>query len=178
MPRASSVPATDRWSRRSRVCQGGAVRLAPTYPVRTERLLLRPLTPEDVDAVHAYQSLAEVCAYVPYEPRTREEVETRLTDPDFTRPALDAEKQVLILAITLAGTGGLIGDALLFWHSEQHRSGEVGYELHPDHWGRGYATEAAGAMLRLGFEELGLRRITARIDAENPASAAVLRRLG
>ena len=154
------------------------MRLAPTYPLRTDRLVLRPLTPDDVDAVHAYQSLTEVCAHLPYEPRSREEVEKRLTDPDYTRPVLEAEGQVLILAITLADTGELVGDALLFWHSELHRSGEVGYELHPDHWGRGYAPEAADAMLRLGFEELGLHRITARIDAENTASAAVLRKLG
>jgi RimJ/RimL family protein N-acetyltransferase len=154
------------------------VRLAPTYPLETERLLLRPLTTADVDAVHAYQSLPEVCAYIPYEPRSREEVAQRLSDPAFTRTALDAEGQVLVLGMVLKETGRVIGDALLFWHSRLHRSGEVGYQLHPDHWGRGYVTEAAREMLRLGFEELGLHRITARIDAENPASAAVLRRLG
>ena len=48
------------------------MRLAPSYPIETERLRLRPLTTADVDAVHAYQSLEEVCAYLPYEPRTRE----------------------------------------------------------------------------------------------------------
>jgi RimJ/RimL family protein N-acetyltransferase len=48
----------------------------------------------------------------------------------------------------------------------------------PDHQGNGYATEAANALLRLGFETLGLRRIIARVDARNTASAAVLRRIG
>ncbi|MFI2708002.1 GNAT family N-acetyltransferase, partial [Nocardioides sp. CER28] len=75
-------------------------------------------------------------------------------------------------------TGRLAGDVMLFWHSEEHRSGELGYQLHPDHWGRGYATEAGRAALGLAFEELGLHRVIARIDAENPGSAAVLRRLG
>ncbi|MDH2414130.1 GNAT family N-acetyltransferase [Nocardioides sp. CER19] len=154
------------------------MRLAPTYPIETERLLLRPLTSEDVDSVHAYQSLPEVCAYVPYEPRTREQVEERLAKPEFTRHELDAEKQALTLGIVVKDTGRLAGDVMLFWHSEEHRSGELGYQLHPDHWGRGYATEAGRAALGLAFEELGLHRVIARIDAENPGSAAVLRRLG
>jgi RimJ/RimL family protein N-acetyltransferase len=154
------------------------VELAPTYPIETERLLLRPLTPDDVDAVHAYQSLDEVCAYLPYEPRSREEVEKRLSDPTFTRTTLDAEGQVLILGIVLQETGQLVGDVLLMFHSEKHRSGELGYELHPDHWGRGYAVEAGRAVLGLAFDELGLHRMTGRIDALNTGSASVLRKLG
>jgi RimJ/RimL family protein N-acetyltransferase len=67
---------------------------------------------------------------------------------------------------------------LLFWHSAEHRGGEVGYVLHPDHVGHGYATEATAAMLELGFDGLSLHRIIGRIDARNDASAAVLRRLG
>ena len=154
------------------------MRLAPTYPIETERLLLRPLTPDDVDAVHSYQSLEEVCAYLPYEPRSREDVEKRLNDPAFTRRELDAEKQVLVLGIELKETGQVIGDVLLMWHSELHKSGELGYELHPDHWGRGYAPEACREVLRLAFDELGLHRMAARIDALNTGSASVLRKLG
>jgi RimJ/RimL family protein N-acetyltransferase len=154
------------------------MRLAPSYPIRTARLLLRPLTPADVEAVHAYQSREDVCAYLPYEPRTREEVEKRLADPELTRRELDAEGQVLILGIVLKETGQVIGDALLMFHSQRHRSGELGYELHPDHWGHGYAFEAGRAVLRLAFEELGLHRMIARTDALNTASATVLRKLG
>jgi RimJ/RimL family protein N-acetyltransferase len=154
------------------------MRLAPTYPLETERLLLRPLTADDIDAVHAYQSLDEVCAYLPYEPRTREEVERRLTGPDFTRTELDAEGQVLILGIALKEAGQVIGDVLLMWHSEKHRSGELGYELHPDHWGRGYAVEASRVVLGLAFDTLGLHRMTGRIDALNAGSASVLSKLG
>lgn len=154
------------------------MRLAPTYPLETERLLLRPLTVDDVDAVHAYQSLDEVCAYLPYEPRSREEIEQRLSGPDLTRTELDAEGQVLILGIVLKDSGQLVGDVLLFWHSEKHRSGELGYELHPDHWGHGYAVEAGRAVLALAFDELGLHRVTGRIDALNTGSASVLRKLG
>lgn len=67
---------------------------------------------------------------------------------------------------------------MLFWHNAQHRGGEIGYVINPDHQGRGYATEACRVLLRLGFDELGLHRITARVDRRNEPSAHVLRRLG
>jgi len=75
-------------------------------------------------------------------------------------------------------TGELVGDVLLTWASAEHRQGEIGYVLHPEHAGRGYVTEAAREMLRLGFDGLGLHRIVGRLDARNAASARVLERLG
>jgi RimJ/RimL family protein N-acetyltransferase len=86
--------------------------------------------------------------------------------------------QHLRLSIVLRGSGELIGDILLFWHSAEHRSGEVGYIVGPDHQGHGYATEAVGPVLALGFEGLGLHRITGRIDERNPASGRVLTKAG
>lgn len=74
--------------------------------------------------------------------------------------------------------GKVIGDVLLLWISRSHRQGEIGYIFHPDYGGRGYATEAAEVMLRLGFDELGLHRIMGRLDARNGRSARVLERLG
>jgi RimJ/RimL family protein N-acetyltransferase len=71
-----------------------------------------------------------------------------------------------------------VGDCVLFWHSEEHAQGEIGYVLNPAHHGRGLATEAATALLRLGFEGLGMHRITGRLDARNTASARVLERIG
>ncbi|MGZ4591823.1 MAG: GNAT family N-acetyltransferase, partial [Actinomycetes bacterium] len=69
-------------------------------------------------------------------------------------------------------------EVLLKWASAEDREGELGFAFARDHHGRGYAAEAAGAMLRLGFEELGLRRITAACIEGNEASARLLRRLG
>jgi len=56
--------------------------------------------------------------------------------------------------------------------------GELGWVVHPNHASRGYATEAALAMLRLGFDHYGLHRISARLDARNAASARVCEKLG
>ena len=150
----------------------------PDYPIRTERLLLRPLVPSDAEAVHAYQSRADVCRYIPYEPRTLEEVRQRVTAPERTRSTLDEAGQALLLAVIRAADDVLVGDVMLAWTSEEHRSGEIGYVFDPTHHGNGYASEAAAALLRVGFEGLRLHRIIARLDARNTASAAVLRRIG
>jgi len=151
--------------------------LRPEYPVRTERLLLRPLGAGDTEALWAYRSQPDVCRYVPFHPMDREMIGERLATQWATSTLTD-EGQAVTLGIELAKTGELIGDAVLFWRSREHRGGEIGYVLNPDFVGRGYATEAAHAMLRLGFDELGLHRIVARIDERNEASAKVARRLG
>lgn len=154
-----------------------AMVLRPAYPVRTARLRLRPLTTADTGALLAYRSLADTCRYVPFEPMTPDIVRHRL-DTMWAVTELTDEGQALTLGAELAATGELIGDVVLFWHSRRHRSGELGYILNPAHAGRGYATEAARAVLRLGFEDLGLHRIVARVDERNESSAKLARRLG
>src|SRR5690606_11607771 len=94
------------------------------------------------------------------------------------RSALYDEGQALSLAAELADTGVVVGDLTLFWHSRTHRHGEIGFVFNPAYHGRGLATEAARELLRLGFDELGLHRVTARCDARNIRSAAVMERLG
>ncbi|MDT4923655.1 MAG: hypothetical protein QOG01_1368 [Pseudonocardiales bacterium] len=152
--------------------------LEPNYPIETDRLLLRPLdAATDVDAVHAYQSRADVCRYIPYLPRTRDEVAERLAS-DRTRSTIKAEGDVLNVAVVVRETGELIGDVILVWRSAEHRSGEIGYVFNPEQHGRGYATEACGTLLTLAFDGLDLHRVIARIDDRNAPSAAVLRRIG
>lgn len=150
--------------------------LAPTYPISTDRLLLRPLTAEDVDDVLAYQSLPEVCRYVPAQPRNREQV-VQWLEGASARDRLTEPGQALSLGVQLLD-GQLVGDVMIHWGSAEHRNGEIGYVFNPAYAGRGYATEATRALLELGFEGLGLHRITARTDARNVPSHRVLRRLG
>lgn len=152
--------------------------MCPTYPIVTERLLLRPIDPvADIDAVHAYQSRTDVVRYIPYGVRTREEVAEVLASARI-RSTFETPGHTITLAIVLRETGAMIGDIILNWASEVHRRGEIGYVLHSDHHGRGYATEAADALLRYAFEDMTLHRVVARIDERNPASGAVLRKLG
>ncbi len=154
-------------------------RLAPDYPILTERLLLRPIDAEgDLMAMHSYRSDPEVCRYVPFSPGTPEELAERLADPERVRSVIDDEGQVMALVMIRRDTGDLIGDLVLFWHSDEHQRAEVGYVLHPDHVGQGFATEGTRALLALCFEDAGAHRVTARIDPRNTASARVLERLG
>jgi RimJ/RimL family protein N-acetyltransferase len=149
----------------------------PEYPIRTGRLLLRPYAHADADAVYAYMRLPEVHRYLYSEPRSRPEVEALVAErADAGR--LTKEGQAICLVADLAQTGELVGDCMLFWRSEEHEQGEVGYVFSPAYHGRGLATEAVGALLRLGFEGLGLHRITGRLDARNTPSARVLERAG
>lgn len=149
----------------------------PEYPLRTDRLLLRPFAADDVDEVWAYQREPEVARYLRWEPRDREQ--TRVAVRQMVRENdLVGEGDCLSLAATLPATGTVIGQVELVWLSEQNRQGEVGYVFHPAHGGRGLATEAARAMLGLGFDGLGLHRIIGRCDARNRPSAALLTRLG
>jgi RimJ/RimL family protein N-acetyltransferase len=135
------------------------------------------LTQHDIDALLAYRSRPDVCRYVPFEPMDRQVINDRLA-AQWATTELTKEGQALTLGIEIAQTGDLVGDVMLFWHSQEHQGGEIGYVLNPDFAGHGYATEAAQAMLRLGFDDLGLHRIVARVDERNEPSANLARRLG
>jgi RimJ/RimL family protein N-acetyltransferase len=154
-------------------CEYGQV-LRPKYPIFTRRLLLRPLQADDTEALYAYRSRADVCRFLLHEPQSRDQVAARATN---SRSELTDEGQVLSLAVIERATDTLIGDVVLIWRSREHRGGEIGYVLNPAHAGNGYATEAGAALLRLGFDELGLHRIIGRLDARNVASARVLEKL-
>lgn len=151
--------------------------LSPEYPIRTERLILRPIAADDAAAMHAYKSDPDAVRYVPYEPLSLADVEERIATT-WSRTRLAEPGEALCLAVEERETGALLGDVVLFWRSETDRAGEVGYIFDNRFAGRGYATEAVGALLALGFDGLGLHRIAARIDDRNAASVGVVERLG
>lgn len=74
--------------------------------------------------------------------------------------------------------GESIGTIGMYLYSKEHKRAEMGYDLLKEHWGKGYITEAVGAMVSYGFNELGLERIEATVDSENVASARVLEKNG
>jgi RimJ/RimL family protein N-acetyltransferase len=151
--------------------------LYPSYPIVTERLLLRPVRPADAEDLHAYKSLADAVRYVPYPPQTREQVAERIDTGGYPS-SMDQAPGHVSLAVERRDTGRVIGDVVLMWHNAEQRAGEIGYIFHPDDSGHGFATESARELLRLGFEDLRLHRIVARMDARNTASARVAARLG
>ena len=149
----------------------------PISPVRTERLVLRPFTVDDLDALHAMFGTEEVTRYLSHGPMSRDETEKLLARiSELT--GIDQTHDGLRLAAELPASGQVIGDFSLWRTSAQHAQGEIGFVLHPEHQGRGYASEGMRELLRIGFEEAGLHRIVGRCDALNRASAALMERLG
>ncbi len=146
-------------------------------PLRTRRLLLRPYDDGDVQALHDIHRREDVTRFLLWAPRTLSDVRAMVERrKPLTR--LERDGDGILLVVLLAPDGPLVGDVDLQLLSVEHRQGEIGYVLHPAHHGRGYATEAAEALLRVGFETYDLHRIVGKIDARNEASGRVLERLG
>jgi RimJ/RimL family protein N-acetyltransferase len=151
--------------------------LKPEYPIMTQRLLIRPYTEADLDDLHDTQSRPEVARYL-YDEAMDRAASAALLKRKMRNTVLSEPGDGLTLAVALPEAGPVIGDVLLRWVSEQHRQGEIGYVFNPRFGGKGFATEAAAAMLAIGFDGLGLHRIVGRLDARNEASARLLERLG
>ena len=79
---------------------------------------------------------------------------------------------------TLKDSGNIIGTCTLFKYLEEHRTAEIGYAFHSDHWGQGYANEIIPELVTFGFDCLGLNRIHAEVDPRNVASTKALLRVG
>jgi RimJ/RimL family protein N-acetyltransferase len=152
---------------------------APGLPVRlpvgTDRLVLRAHRTADLDDLAVFHGDPDVVRHVPWPVRDRAATEEALR-VKLTQTELVAPGQWLVLAVELRSTGAVIGEVLLKWASD--RQGEVGFALARDAQGHGYAAEAATAILRLGFDDLGFHRITAVVIDGNEPSARLLRRLG
>jgi len=94
------------------------------------------------------------------------------------RPCTATPRQVWALAVVRAADDTMVGACELRVDSPAHRRGSLGYTLARDEWGRGYATEAAAALLRFGFTGLGLHKISATCDPANAGSFRVLEKIG
>jgi RimJ/RimL family protein N-acetyltransferase len=149
----------------------------PNVPLTTDRLTLRPYVATDLAALHDMFGREDVCRYLRWDPMdieaARALLERRVKQTGFGIPG-----QGLLLAAEERETGRMIGEYMLQLTDEESHQGEIGWSFHPDAQGRGFATEGARAVLRLGFEELGLHRIEAETDARNTASLRLMERLG
>jgi len=148
---------------------------ARTPILTTERLVLRAFAHADVanlvrfagsDAVHA------TTLNIPH-PYT----EQHAIDWIATHQAILAAGHGFVWAIAHGDTDELVGTIDIRLRMV-HKRAEIGYWIGPPHWGKGYATEAVGAVLRYGFDELGLYRIYADHFAGNDASGRVLTKAG
>jgi len=144
--------------------------------IATDRLLLREFVTEDWRALFAYQNDSRYLQVVDRNPHT--EAQSRAWVTMFMANLHQTPRRKFQLAVTLPATGDLIGNCGARLNDWNDWDAEIGYELSADHWGKGYATEAAGAMLAFAFSQLGIHRASAHCNAGNTASIHVLEKLG
>lgn len=153
----------------------------PQPTLTTDRLILRPYRESDFADTHAYAARPETSRFMDWGPNTEED--TRGFLARCVAAARQPEEHGYFFAVVLNGgckneSGRMIGGCDLGAAHQTGRSADLGYCLHPDFWGRGYATEAAGAVLGLAFGPLGLRRVAATCDPDNVGSWRVMEKLG
>jgi RimJ/RimL family protein N-acetyltransferase len=113
-----------------------------------------------------------------YEWSSRAEEEVRQFVQAFIDQQNERPRTMFQFAVTLEPEGRLIGNCGIRKRTSEAFEADMGYEIDPDFWGNGYATEAARAVLAFGFEQLALHRVWANCIAENRASAHVLEKIG
>ena len=144
--------------------------------ISTERLLLREFAAGDWRAVLDYQRDPRYLRYYPWHDRT--EADVRAFVAMFREWQTEQPRRRFQLAIVRREDGRLIGNCGIRRKPDNDWEADIGYELSPDCWGQGYATEAARAVVDFGFRELRVQRISSWCIADNVASARVLERLG
>ena len=145
-----------------------------TVVVETPRLTLRHLTPADADSLAAVWSDAEAMRYFP-----------RVLTPAEIEELIERNLQQYrkeghgLYAVVLKATGEVIGDCgLVRQHVHGRDEIEVAFHFQPSFWGKGYATEAAGACVYHGFRRMGLNRIVALVRPENQHACRIAEKLG
>jgi RimJ/RimL family protein N-acetyltransferase len=148
-----------------------------TWPVRTDRLTIRPVAPDDLRRLYEIRALPGVSQWLTQAPTTYDEYLAR-NDTEAKRG------QTLVME----HGGVVIGDLYLAveapWSQleaaprAQGTLGVIGWCVDPAYAGRGLATEGAAAALRICFEDLDLRRVVAGAFADNAASLRVMEKIG
>lgn len=150
-------------------------KLADVPVLHTERLHLRPVLRDDLDAVYALHAQPSAMRYWSFPAWTvREQAQAWFAE----RQASGRTREHHPWGVERRDTDGLIGLVTLFAMDRVQRRCEIGYLLHPEHWGRGYAAEAVRAALAHAFDVFELARIEADVDPRNEASCRLVERVG
>lgn len=148
-----------------------------TWPVRTERLLIRPLARDDIPAMFAIRRQADVARWMTGAPDDYAEFAQAFSEPART----DCTLVMLRHGVPIGDLYLAVSDA---WSQREVAEGakrtqaEIGWCVGPAYAGQGYASEGAAELLRLCFDGLGLRRVTAGAFAANTASIRVMEKIG
>ncbi|MFL5800931.1 MAG: GNAT family N-acetyltransferase [Roseiflexaceae bacterium] len=147
-----------------------------TFPqLETERLILRQITPDDAEDIFRIYADPQVMRYWSSAPmRSIDQAHRKIAGAAAAFHA----REGIRWAITRKGSSRLIGSCGHWRLIKEHSRSEIGYELAPEYWGQGIMPEAVGAILRFGFERMGLHSVEAQIEPNNQGSRRVLEKLG
>ncbi|MBL0388424.1 GNAT family N-acetyltransferase [Tumebacillus sp. ITR2] len=142
--------------------------------VETNRLVLRQVTQEDAEDVFVFLSDPDVMKYYGNEPFPREQIGSLIQkyDDNFEN------KRGIRLGIEEKNTGRIIGTCGLQHWDHRDRSADLVYILRKDYWSQGIMTEALGALIQYGFEQMDLYRVQGKIEAPNIGSHRVVEKIG
>lgn len=143
--------------------------------LETDRLLLRKITIDDVEMMHAYASNEEVSKYVTWD--THYSLSDTQMFVEFVLHQYETKK-IAPWGIEYKQNGTFIGTIDFVNWQPKHKIAEIGYVISSDYWGNGITPEAANALLKYGFENMDLVRIQAKCLVENNASARVMEKIG
>lgn len=150
----------------------------PDVVLRADRLVLRRYRDCDVAAMHDIYGRPDVARFLLEDAWTQDEAVERVALRQ-QRTGLEAPTHALALVIEHGGPEGtVLGDVALWFTDPARRVGEIGWVLHPDAGGKGFAAEAVRAVLDLAFTGHGAHRIVAQMDGRNAASARLAARVG
>lgn len=143
--------------------------------LETDRLLLREISKNDAEGIFSCFSNEKVTRY--YGQETLVNIEQAKAFVDFFANSY-VEKKGMRWGIEIKGHQGIIGTIGFNAWSPKHKRAEIGYEIHPDHWRKGYTFEAISKVIQYGFDELALSRIGAVVLLDNEASNNLLIKSG
>lgn len=147
-----------------------------TFPVlETQRLILRKITTDDANNILTYLSDEEVMQYYGLAPFSS--IKDALDEISWYH-SIEENKTGIRWGITLKESGVVIGSCGFHNTVAQHFRSEIGFELSRDHWRKGIAGEAIGAIIDYGFGQMNFQRIEALIEPSNMASQKTVEKLG
>jgi [ribosomal protein S5]-alanine N-acetyltransferase len=141
----------------------------------TPRLKLRELVETDFLALREMETRPE---FNTYEREFTSEGETRKSLEESLYSQHEISRTIYRLAIAITPQDTTKGILKLSRHQESIREWEVGWAMHPDEWGKGFATEAAWHLIDWAFRELNIHRVVGFCHASNAASVRVMEKLG
>lgn len=147
------------------------------WPVRTERLVLRPATVADVEPTWRFRQLESVSRWLTRAMATFDDYRVQFEDPESLAKTVLVERDGVVIGDLMLAVGDDWAQAEV---AEQAKGvqASLGWVIDPAFAGAGYATEAVRELIRICFDDLGLRRVTADCFAANEASWRLMERVG